>query len=166
MDHNDNNNNILINVDGAYMVQQASKFLGVAEIPGDEDHPDIMEFFTSAGHSWVRSEKTPWCSAFMCHVAFLAGVKHPGSLRARNWLNLRYQDGWTVDKRCPPESLRYGDVLVLQRGHSISQAHVALFLGRRDKWLHCLGGNQNNKVCVKRYAESRLIGVCRRRVPT
>lgn len=132
------------------MLQHAFKYIGVRELDGPADHPEIMRFFETAGHGWVNSEETPWCSAALCQVVSDAGFEHTGSLRARSWLD------W--GDPVPQGDQRPGDVAVLWRVSRKSvYGHVGLYLSERDGNLCLLGGNQSNEFKVKKYKAWRLL---------
>ncbi len=125
----------------------------VKEIPGDKNNPAILKYFATAGHQWVNSETTPWCSAFMCHCAKQIGAEHTGSLRARSWLSVR-----NAKSILSIDDLEPGDIAILWRGKRTgAQGHVAIFVNATSKYLNLLGGNQNNSVCVKRYPRYRFL---------
>jgi uncharacterized protein (TIGR02594 family) len=132
---------------------------GVKEIPGTSNNPDIMLYFERAGHTWVNSEATPWCSAFMCYVFSEAGLEHPGSLRARNWLRTTsVLDASQRGEIFDTNDFIPGDLVVLWRENRDSnKGHVGLFVSADDKYVYLLGGNQNNSVCVKRYFRFRVL---------
>lgn len=131
----------------------ASRDIGVKEIPGRRDNARIMEYFKVAGHTWVNSEQTPWCSAAMCAWTSACALPSTGSLRARSWLDVSPA---RAVKRT--EDLALGDIVVLWRGsRDAATGHVALFVTRRAGYLYLLGGNQSNEVCIKRYPEYRFL---------
>ena len=51
-----------------------------------------------------------------------------------------------------------GDVLVFARGKS---GHVGIYVGEDASAFHVLGGNQSDRVMIKRIAKARLLGVRR-----
>lgn len=140
---------------------RAKRDIGVQETPGDANTPNIMEYYKEAGHSWVRSELTPWCSAAMCFWCSQVGIPHPGTLRAKSWLTYQTDcvavGGPNVELK-ELDDLQLGDIVILTRGpRNGKKGHIAIFEGRRDGFLYLYGGNQNNKVCTKKYRESRFI---------
>ena len=54
-----------------------------------------------------------------------------------------------------------GDVVVLSRGASGWQGHVAFFLRAVGQQVEVLGGNQGNGVSVTRYPKSKVLGIRR-----
>ena len=57
----------------------------------------------------------------------------------------------------------FGDVLVFVRttADGSKAGHVGLYIGEDDTAFHVLGGNQDDKVCIKRILKSRLYTVRR-----
>ena len=135
------------------LLLEALKYYGTKEIPGDRNNPSILKFFAIAGHQWVNSETTPWCSAFMCYVARQVKAEDTGSLRARSWMSVRdAKSVLRIDDLIP------GDITILWRGQKDSaQGHVALYVNSDDHYLYLLGGNQSNSVCIKRYPRYRFL---------
>jgi uncharacterized protein (TIGR02594 family) len=74
-------------------------------------------------------------------------IKGTYSAAARSWLNWGYS--------CEAIS---GCIVVLKRGQSETQGHVGFFVGQDDAFIHLLGGNQKNKVCVLKYAKHDVLG--------
>lgn len=136
----------------------ALRFASVKEIPGPENHQSILEFFKSAGHSWVWSERTPWCSAFMCHIAMLSGCAMPERRRllARSWLRLGGDDAIDVEA---VDDMTPGDVVIFRspdRSNDVN-GHVGLFCDATTHWIYTLGGNQSNRVKIKAYPRWRFL---------
>ena len=131
------------------MIKTALSQIGVIEIPGSEDNPQILKYFSEIGHTWVKSEDTAWCSAFMNWVALKSGYERSRELNARSWLDVG-------EEITDPEP---GDVAILWRGSKDSwQGHVGLFCSKVNNNIWLLGGNQNNMVKVQAYPASRVLG--------
>ena len=85
----------------------------------------------------------------MNFIVHECGLKGTNSASARSWLRW----GKAIDDPIP------GCVVVFWRGKPRGwQGHVALFVRETSTGIYVLGGNQNNKVCIKRYPKSRLLG--------
>lgn len=124
---------------------------GVTEVVGNNHNSRILRYFTEIGHRWVTTDETAWCSAFANWVALKAGYAFSGKLNARSWLKVG-------TKVTTPER---GDIVVFWREKRSSwKGHVGFFIGYSEdkKYIYVLGGNQNNKVCIKRYPSYRLLG--------
>ena len=131
------------------MFLQASEFVGLTEIPGEQNNPQILTFFQDIGHSWVQTEELAWCSAFINWVALKCGCERSFKLNARSWL----------DKGRPVDHPLLGHVVIFWREDPDSwKGHVGLYVGQDDKYIHCLGGNQSNQVRVTKYPKERLLG--------
>lgn len=152
----------------ARIVAAALDYIHLREVKGEGNNPEILNFFRTAGHSWVEKDSYAWCSVFMCHVMKQAGLPHPGTTRARNWLeywpwvgrslwsaNLCHQAATVFE---PERYMELGDVVVLyRRGKNSRYGHVGIFIRQDEDYIWVLGGNQNDKVCIKRYPKGRLL---------
>ena len=120
------------------------------EFPGEHANSRIVEYHSHTSLK-ASSDEVAWCSAFMNYCMDKAGLKGTNLANAKSWLD------WGVpatldDIHC---------VVVLWRDTPSSPSgHVAILLGKTDDKVFLLGGNQDNKVCVKAYPRSRVIG-CR-----
>ena len=123
---------------------------GVAEITGQQDNPRVLDYFDASGFNGKKlKDETAWCSAFANWVAIQAGVSSSGKLNARSWLDV----GQEVTS---PEK---GDVVIFWRGSpSDWRGHVAFFIRETANWVYVLGGNQGNRVSIKDYPKSRVLG--------
>ncbi len=62
----------------------------------------------------------------------------------------------------PQQKPALGDVLIFWRGASSGfNGHVGLYVGEDAQAFHVLGGDQSDRVMIKRIAKNRLLG-CRR----
>lgn len=124
---------------------------GVTEVVGNDHHPRILTYFKDIGHRWVSNDETAWCSAYANFVALKAGCQYSGKLTARSWLQ--------VGK--PLSTPVLGSVVVLWRERIDSwKGHVGFFIcfSTDGKQIYLLGGNQDNKVCIKAYPIYRVLG--------
>jgi len=115
---------------------------GVAEITGPEDNPDIVE-----AHSYTtlkaKDDETPWCSSEMCKWMERASVPSTRSAAAASW------GTWGRELK----NGQLGCVVVMSR---TGGNHVALYLDEDDVGVYCLGGNEGNRVSVRRYSWDRV----------
>lgn len=131
------------------MLLSATDFYLLKEIPGELHNMAILNFFSEIGHSWIRDDETAWCSAFINYLAKINGVEYSNKLDARSWLNV----GANVTEPS------VGDIVVYWRESLASwKGHVGLYMGHIDDQVFCLGGNQDNMVCIKPYPLNRLLG--------
>ena len=150
---------------GPRMIREALKEYGTAEVPGASDNPRILSWQRELqaagfgrGYGGIYTDDAiPWCGLFIAIVAHRAnGERRPERdppklyLSALQWANW----GTAVDKAKPC----LGDVLVFERSGG---GHVGLYVGHDDTALHVLGGNQSDRVSIKRIARSRLHAVRR-----
>ncbi|WP_440880628.1 TIGR02594 family protein [Tenacibaculum sp. C7A-26P2] len=124
--------------------------IGIAEIRGKKDNPEVLKYFNEIGFNGeMLKDETAWCSAFANWCCQRAGEKMTRKLTARSWLKI----GRTVH-----DSPRMGDIVVLWRESMESwKGHVGFFIRQDENWIWVLGGNQNNKVCIKAYHQNRLL---------
>ena len=123
---------------------------GVTESPGDAHNKIILNYFKDIGKSWITTDETAWCSAFVNWVALKANKQQSSALTARSWLKV----GESV------QSPKIGDVVVFWRESKKSwKGHVGFFVGysQNKNYIYCLGGNQNNQVNIKAYPTYRLL---------
>jgi len=126
----------------------AWRYLGVGEIPGPADSPDVLRFHASVDAAGAGDD-VAWCSAFVNSCMEEAGLEGTDSRAARSWL------AWGV----PLTEPRYGCVCVLWRGSPDSwKGHVGLWIDEVGDEIVLLGGNQGNRVGVARYPKSRVLG--------
>lgn len=117
------------------------------------DNPEIVKYFHNTGHTWVREDETAWCTAFVNWCCFMSGKEYSRKLNARSWRKI----GREVN------SPTQGDIVVLWRDDPKSwKGHVGFFVRADKDQIYILGGNQDNKVCIKAYPKKKLL--CYRRV--
>lgn len=61
----------------------AQRFVGIAEIPGHKDSPQVLAMLR-LDETWPENDEVPWCSAFLNYVAWLLRLPRSKSLRARS----------------------------------------------------------------------------------
>jgi uncharacterized protein (TIGR02594 family) len=131
------------------LLKTAMHEYGVSETNEKTNNPIILQYFKEAGHSWIETEETAWCSAFMISMAKRACLTHSDKLTARSWLNF----GTEV------EIPNLGDVVIFWRENRLGwKGHVGIYINQIGNNINVLGGNQNNSVCIKPYIKSRLLG--------
>lgn len=136
----------------------AQRFVGIKEVGGGLDNPQIMAML-KLDNGWPEHDEVPWCSAFANHICWLLRLPRSKNLRARSWLQVGR--GIALDKA------EHGDIIVLKRGRGDqpgpevleAPGHVGFYAGRFGEFIEVLGGNQSDTVKVSRYPASRLLGV-------
>lgn len=134
----------------------AQSHLGLKEIPGAEDNPEIVQMFADVGHSWVKDDETAWCAAFVGSCLERGGIPSTRKLNARSYME------WGT--AVPLSEAAPGDIAVFWRGSRDSwKGHVAFLQSYHDAVINVLGGNQHNQVSIDGYPQLRLLGI--RRAP-
>lgn len=122
--------------------------LGQKEIPGRVNNLRIVEYIkTTRLPAWKHRDETPWCSAFVNFCLLETGFPVTSSALARSWTDY----GKTL---LDPER---GCLVVLRRGKKAWQGHVGFFLREDKKNVWIIGGNQGNRVSVKRFPKSAVL---------
>lgn len=132
------------------MLRLGAQYIGLQEIPGKENNPIILSWFSDIGYSWVQDDETAWCSCFINWLAYSVRAEMSGKLDARSWLKV----GKSVSSPEP------GDIAVYWRESIRSwKGHVGLFTGytKNSLGIWTLGGNQENQVKNSIYSEYRLL---------
>lgn len=134
--------------------ERAQRFIGIKEISGEKNHPLIQWWLSLCGFSLDTPDEVPWCSAFANGVAWDLRLPRSKSAAARSWLSV----GTPVELHdARPEN----DVVILSRGTSTVQGHVGFFGGVAGDFIHVLGGNQGDCVCLETFPISRILGIRR-----
>ncbi|NQY29963.1 MAG: TIGR02594 family protein [Flavobacteriaceae bacterium] len=124
--------------------------LGIKEIPGRKDNPEVLKYFFELGYDGHKlKDETAWCSAFANWVCKTACLDYSKLLNARSWLRIG----------TPVTIPQLGDVVILWREKRNSwKGHVGFYMNHDEKYIYILGGNQSNKVCIRRYPKGKLLG--------
>ena len=132
---------------------------GTKEIKGKKANPDILDFFDTCGHSWVDTDETHWCSAFVSAMFEKAGIRSTRALNARSYEN------WGIEvsnKDINIDDAKPGDVVVLWREDPKSwKGHVAFYVSHTKTHIKILGGNQRNEVNISTYPRNRIVTIRR-----
>lgn len=128
-------------------LQLAIKERDVEEIPGAEANSRIVEYFTSTTFN-VTDDSVPWCAAFVGWCLEQAGVPGSKSARARSYLD------WGISIAKPIQ----GCIVVLSRGPDQTKGHVGFFWSEDKDQVYLLGGNQQDRVCVRGYYKYNVLG--------
>jgi len=122
------------------MLVEALALFGTVEGAGAADNPTILAWAKEVGVAAdYTHDEIPWCGLFMAVVAKRAGKVPPSDpLWALNWRNF----GRSV------AAPMLGDVLIKTRAGG---GHVTMYVGEDADTFHCLGGNQSDQVCIRRF---------------
>lgn len=114
-----------------------------------------QKIFMTALKYWGQNYKAygfPWCAAFLNDIFTECGVKGTGSNMARSFLDI----GEHISEPRP------GDIMVFWRVEKDSPwGHAGLYVYEDADQYYILGGNQDNRVKIKPYLKSTLLGVRR-----
>lgn len=138
---------------GPKMLVEMLKLYGIEEIAGAADNPMILAWAKEIGESGYTHDATAWCGLAVGLAAKRAGwVARPkgNALWARNWAS------WGSAQKVA----MLGDVLVFPRG---AGGHVGIYVGEDNSHYHVLGGNQSDKLCIRRKPKTPILAV--RRAP-
>lgn len=124
----------------------ASHELGVCEIVGLDNNKRILQYHSETSLK-ATTDEIPWCSSFVNWCMKQSMIKGTYSASARSWLNWGYP--------CEPIN---GCIVILKRGKDEKSGHVGFLVGQDDNFVHILGGNQSNKVCIQKYAKHDVLG--------
>jgi uncharacterized protein (TIGR02594 family) len=144
----------LLKETGPRILLEGLKIYGTAETEGPGNNPSIMAWAKVTGlDRQYANDSVAWCGLAMAYVALQAGWDLPvNPLGARNWLT------WGTAKSIPA----LGDILVFWREKPTGwKGHVGMYVGEDDECYHVLGGNQANRVSIKRIEKTRLLGARR-----
>jgi uncharacterized protein (TIGR02594 family) len=133
----------------AVLLKAASQ-LGVREVIGKKDNPQIVEYqrYSTIKNLFGWADSVPWCATFVCWVLEKVGMTSTNSASARSFEN------WGVSVRFDPLP---GDIVVFWRDSLKSgKGHVTIFLAKVGDMLYCLGGNQSDSVNISTYGTSKL----------
>lgn len=125
--------------------------LGVKElVKGSNPQIEAYHKMATVKNNKGADDSIPWCSSFMCWAFESAGLPSTNSRAARSWLK------YGKETKNPVR----GDLVIFWRESiSSSKGHVALFEGYDSNGnILCLGGNQNDAVCIKPYLKQQLLG--------
>ena len=123
---------------------------GIKEMPGPNKNNPRIVWYASFTTLKASDDETPWCSAFICAMAFLAGLQSTKSAAAISWMNYGVDGGGSI-----------GDIAVLKRvgGHHV--AFINKPYNKGDRLINLLGGNQGNAVSIEDFKAENLIGIRR-----
>lgn len=138
-------------------LEWAKKRLGEREVPGDGDNPFIVWCFAQVGRPAVTDDEIPWCAAFAGAALKDSGNHYlEGNLLAREYLK------YGVELSEP----EIGALVIMKRGSSSWQGHVAFVSYVDAHVIRYIGGNQADAVTEETISrnDARILGY-RRAVP-
>lgn len=127
-------------------IDEARKYIGVKEIPGEKSEPLILKWWKAIKRAGIQNDEVPWCAAFVGGCLEAVGIVSSRYESAKSYLS------WGVPLSAPV----YGCIVVFNRDGG---GHVGFVVGQ-DKAgrLLVLGGNQGNAVSIAPFDRSRVAG--------
>jgi len=132
-------------------LEWARSQIGVHEVAGDGDNPQIIRYFQLSGLTGApfMDDETPWCAAFVGAALSQTGLSGTHSAAAMSYLK------WTEGKSVELPIL--GAVAVLRRDPpKPGLGHVGFVVGADKFQVALLGGNQSDAVCIRKFMRARV----------
>lgn len=136
---------------GPRLLREFIKVYGTEEDTSAGSNPTILRWAKEVGLSRVyRNDATAWCGLAMAYVALQAGWEPPlNPLSARHWQE------WGRAVRGAP---MLGDVIIFWRERETGwKGHVAQYVGEDTEAFHVIGGNQNDRVSIRRWPRKNFL---------
>jgi uncharacterized protein (TIGR02594 family) len=131
------------------VINNAKNELGVKEIPGPDDEPQILKYFEELGLSIAGGDEESWCAVFVNYILKKSGANYIKTSGARKLLELPNQV--VLPKK--------GDVVIFWRETPTSwKGHTGFYVSETASTIKILGGNQNNSVSYRDMQKYRLLG--------
>lgn len=130
----------------AKWVNEAKKFIGLKEIKGDADAPEIVKMWADIKNSGIKDDETPWCAAFVGACLERSGIKSTRSGGSQSYLN------WGDVLTHPVKDC----IVIFKRNGG---GHVGFVVGKdANGHIMVLGGNQADAVNIKAFKPDRVVG--------
>lgn len=127
-------------------LQEARKYIGTKEIPGEQNEPKILQWWKAIRAPWFKDDETPWCAAFVGGCLEAVGMRSSRNAAAKSYLT------WGTPLKYPC----LGCVVVFTREGG---GHVGFVVGIDERQrLMVLGGNQGNMVSIAPFDRYRVAG--------
>lgn len=117
--------------------------IGQREKAGNMENQRIVEYHATTTLRATKDE-IPWCSSFVNWVMLKSGYNITRSAAAKSWAKYGVE--------CKPH---VGCIVVMTRPGG---NHVGFYIGKKNKRVLLLGGNQSNSVNVTSFPENVVIG--------
>lgn len=133
-------------------LEWARSQIGVHEVAGDGDNPQIIRYFQLSGlvGAPFMDDETPWCAAFVGAALAQTGLSGTHSASAMSYLK------WTGGKAMDIPIL--GSIAVLRRDPpKPGLGHVGFVVGADKFQVAILGGNQSDAVNIRKFMRSRVV---------
>jgi uncharacterized protein (TIGR02594 family) len=141
----------VVHADDPKYLKAAFSVLGLSEIAGEEDEPQILAMYAACGHAEIRRDEVAWCAAYVGWALHRGGLTNTGSLLA---ISYAQYPGRRFGKN---DTIPRGAICVWPR---TGGNHVNFALADLGDAILCIGGNQGNGrgggVTITKYAKDRL----------
>lgn len=132
-------------------LQVARRYKGLAEIPGDESHPSILDMARAIGApAWYHNDDQPWCAVAQNFCLLESGLPMAVGTRGDPFDRLRALTFRTYGQSLAGPAL--GAI-----GVFTGPTHVGMYLGEFRDLLYVYGGNQHNAMCATWIRARRLL---------
>ena len=141
----------VVHPDDPKYLKAAFAVLGLSEIAGEDDEPQILAMYAACGHPEIRRDEIAWCAAYVGWALHRGGLPNTGSLLA---ISYAQYPGRSFTRE---DIIPRGAICVWPR---TGGNHVNFALADLGDAILCIGGNQGNGrgggVTIARYAKDRL----------
>lgn len=137
---------IPVKTDESPWLTRAKTFIGMREISGSQDNPEIVKCFNYVTYH-AQDDETPWCAAFACRMLEESGYKSTKSAAAVSFAD--------YGESC---ELKPGAIVVFKWAsgdHHVTFCHHVV----DADYVACLGGNQDNQCKISIYARKYIMAV-------
>ena len=125
----------IVHADDPRYLKAAFSVLGLSEIAGEEDEPQILAMYAACGHPEVRRDEVAWCAAYVGWSLHRGGLPNTSSLLAISYA------GYPGRRFSKADTIPRGAICVWPR---TGGNHVNFALADLGDTLLCIGGNQGN----------------------
>lgn len=125
----------IVHADDPKYLKAAFSVLGLSEIAGERDEPQILAMYKACGHPGIADDEVPWCAAYVGWCLHKGGLKNTGSLLAISYAK------YPGRKFTRDDAIPRGAICVWPR---TGGNHVNFALADLGDTLLCIGGNQGN----------------------
>jgi uncharacterized protein (TIGR02594 family) len=125
----------IVHPDDPKYLKAAFSVLGLSEIAGERDEPQILAMYKACGHGEIADDEVPWCAAYVGWCLHKGGLKNTGSLLAISYANY---PGAQFGK---DDTVPRGAICVWPR---TGGNHVNFALADLGDFILTIGGNQGN----------------------
>jgi uncharacterized protein (TIGR02594 family) len=137
------------------MLVEALKLVGVREVSGMEDNPEILGWAKELGIDHLyKNDELAWCA--LAHAIIIKRAGKP--LDLKGWDILRALKYIKFGVHVDDDKAMLADTLIFKRKQG---GHVGLYIFETKDTFGVLGGNQNNEYGFTEIEKDRLVAVRR-----